>query len=283
MARGIWKGTIGFGLVTIGIELYGVETPERIDLDLLDKRDMARIGYLKINKSTRKPVEQKDIVRGYAVGPNKYVVLSDADLKQANPESTRTIEVVGFVPRDAIPWIYFEKPYYAGPTKGSERAYALLRDTMAATDRIAIGQVVIRTRQYVAALYSFDDTLVAHLLRYDEELRRPSDLGVAVPRHTAKGARPAEIAMAKQLVSGMEMEWDPSAFRDEYRDDLMKLVKRRAKGAKAAKELPDEKNREPKVLDLMDALRRSVQGGGTRTKSTAKRSTAAHRRPRRSA
>jgi len=260
VARSIWKGTIGFGLVTIGVELYGAESPERLDLDLLDRRDMARIGYLKINKNTGKPVEPQDIVRGYAVTPNRYVMLDDEDLKRANPVSTRTIDVVGFVTRDAVPSIYFAKPYYAGPTKGSERAYALLRETMTTMDRIAIARVVIRTREYVAAVYPFADTLVVQLLRYDEEVRKPADAGASIPKGTSRSARPAELAMAKKLVEEMEIDWKPRDYRDEYRDDLLKLVQRRSNGAKAAKEVP-EAAKETKVLDLVDALRRSVESG----------------------
>src|ERR1700710_2348199 len=122
MARGIWKGSLGFGLVTIGVELYNAEAPERIGLDMLDKRDMSRIGYLKINKSTGKTVEQSDIVKGYEVAANRYVVLSPEDLKSANPKATQTIDVFGFVAQADIPLAYYAKPYIVGPTKGSEKA-----------------------------------------------------------------------------------------------------------------------------------------------------------------
>ncbi len=273
MARGVWKGAIGFGLVTIGVELYNAEAPERLDLDLLDKRDMARVGYLKINKSTGKTIDAKDIVRGYAVAANHYVILSDEDLKSANPKATQTIDVLGFVAAKDVPLIYYAKPYIVGPTKGSEKAYALFRDTLEDMERVALAQVVIRTRQYLVAVYPFDGALVAQLLRYDEEVRKPSDLGIVVP--TGKALRPQELAMAKQLVKGMEAEWNPSEYRDEYRDDLLKMIKQRAKGAKPAQDVA-KAPRETKVIDLMEALRRSVseQGGGARhrTKATAKRS-----------
>jgi len=280
MARGIWKGTIGFGLVTIGVELYGAEAPERLDLDLLDKRDMSRVGYLKINKTTGKPIDQKDIVRGYEVSSNRYVTLSDDDLKQANPRATQTLDVVGFVAANAIPLIYFAKPYFVGPTKGSEKAYALLRDTLAELNRVALSQVVIRTRQYVAAIYPFNGVLVAQLLRYDSELHDAADLGIATTKGAGRSTRPQELAMARKLVHEMAIDWEPDAYRDEYRDDVLKLVKQRAKGAKPAHEPPTAR-REAKVLDLMEALRRSVRehGGAART---GKRTTPA-KRARRSA
>src|ERR1017187_5643416 len=264
MARGIWKGAIGFGLVTIGVELYNAEAPERLDLDLLDKRDMSCIGYLKINKTTGKPVDEKDIVKGYEVASSRYVILSDEDLKRANPKVTQSIDVISFVAANEIPLIYYAKPYIVGPIKGSEKAYLLFRDTLAEMQRVALAQVVIRTRQYLVAVYPFEGALVAQLLRYDEEIRKPADVGVSVPKGTGRAVRPQELAMAKKLVQGMETGWKPAEYRDEYRDDLLKLVNQRAKGAKPLQEGPPAP-RETKVIDLMDALRRSVsEHGGPR-------------------
>ena len=269
MARGIWKGTIGFGLVTIGVELFGAEAPERLDLDLLDKRDMSRVGYLKINKTTGKPVEQTDIVKGFAVAANRYVILSDADLKSANPKATQNIDVLGFVAAADIPLIYFAKPYVVGPTKGSEKAYLLLRDTLESMKLVALAQLVLRTRQYVVAVYPFDGALIAQLLRYDEEVRKPSELGISIPKGLAKAVRPQELSMAKKLVEEMTTTWRPDDYQDDYRADLLKLVKRRTKGAKAAKDAPAAP-REAKVLDLMEALRRSVSEQGGRSRPARK-------------
>lgn len=269
MARGIWKGALGFGLVTIGVELYSAEAPERLDLDLLDRRDMSRVGYLKINKSTGKPIEGDDIVRGYAVSPNHYVILEDADLKRANPKATQMLDVIGFVSASEIPLIYYDKPYLVGPTKGSEKAYALFRDALHDMKRVALAQVVIRTRQYVTAVYPWQHALVAQLLRYQEELRQPDDIGVGASE--AK-PRPQELAMAKKLIEGMATEWDASQYHDAYRDDLLKLIKARAKGAKVATETPSAP-RETRVIDLMEALRRSVSeqhGGKPRPKRARK-------------
>jgi DNA end-binding protein Ku len=272
MARGIWKGSLGFGLVTIGVELFNAEAPERLDLDMLDKRDMSRIGYLKINKTTGKPVDAKDIVKGYEITTNRYVLLTPEDIKEANPKATQTIDVFGFVARTDIPLPYYAKPYIVAPTKGSEKAYLLFGTVLDETDRVALANIVLRTRQYLAAVYPFDGALVAQLLRYDAELTKPADLGVTIPKGLAKAVRPQELAMAKRLVQEMATDWDPSAYRDEYRDDLLKLIKQRAKGAKVGHEAPAAP-RETKVIDLMEALRRSVgaQGGGrTRSKSAAR-------------
>ena len=276
MARGIWKGSLGFGLVTIGVELYGAEDPERLDLDMLDRRDMSRIGYLKINKTTGKPVESGDIVKGYEVSSNHYVILTDDDLKSANPKSTQTLDVIGFVAAKDIPLIYYAKPYLIGPTKGSEKAYLLFHDTLISMERVALAQVVIRTRQYMAAVYPFQGALVAHLLRYDEEVRKPADLAITTPKGLGRAVRPSELSMAKKLVEEMEIEWNPSEYRDEYRDDLLKMVKQRAKGAKPAHE-PPAAAKETKVIDLMEALRRSVSEQSGEGKPRGKRSSRAKR------
>jgi DNA end-binding protein Ku len=276
MARGIWKGSLGFGLVTIGVELYNAEAPERLDLDLLDKRDMSRVGYLKINKTTGKPVDPNDVVKGYEVASNHYVILSDDDLKSANPKATQSIDVLGFVRANEIPLVYYAKPYLIGPTKGSEKAYLLLHDTLKGMDRVALAQMVIRTRQYIVAVYPFQGALVAHLLRYDEELRKPVDLGIASPKGLSRAIRPSELAMAKKLVAEMETSWNPAEYRDEYRDDLLKLVKQRARGAKPVKQ-PVSAPRETKVIDLMEALRRSVSEQGANARHQSKRAARAER------
>lgn len=280
MARGIWKGTLGFGLVSIGVELYPMEQAERLDLDLLDKRDMAHVGYQKINKRTGKPVDAKDIVRGFEVAKGRYVVLTDEELKAASPKATQTIEILGFVEATDIPPLFYDKPYLLGPLKGNERPYVLFRQVLERTGRVAIGQLVVRVRQYVAAVYPWNDAIVVQLLRYQSELRDPDDLLAAPLPTTRRAIKPAEEAMAEKLVESMAMAWTPDEYRDEYRDDLVRLIRKRGKsgGRAAAPESPRAATEEPKVLDLMAALKRSVEG---RKPHRAKR--AAPKRARRSA
>lgn len=266
MPRSVWKGAISFGLVTIGVELYNAEAPERIDLDLLDRRDMSRIGYLKINKRTGKPVDAADIVRGYEVDSGRYVTLTDDDLREANPKATRTVEVLGFLPEHAIPALYYDKPYIAAPSKGSDKAYTLFRATLESTKQVALAQVVLRTRQYLAVVYPYQHVLITQLLRYNEEVRTPASLDLDTPKGTA---RPAEQAMARKLVQGMAIDWDPTEYRDTYRDDLLKLIKQRAKGAKPVHEAETESAPDTKVIDLMEALRRSVSAQGSGRKRAA--------------
>jgi DNA end-binding protein Ku len=243
-------------LVNIGVELIPMEAPERLDLDLIDRRDMARIGYQKINKVSGEPVEQEDIARGYKVNDNRYVLLDDEDLKAANPKATQSIELLGFLPLADIPPVYFAKPYLLAPTKGSEKAYRLLLDALDDAGQVGLGQVVVRTRQYLCAVYPYQKTMVAQLLRYDEELRDPAELGVTPPR-----AKPlaSERSMAQQLLKSMETEWEPSAYKDEYRADLMAMIKQRAKkGTKAVQASPKTADGDARVLDLMTALKRSM-------------------------
>jgi DNA end-binding protein Ku len=278
MPRGIWKGSLNFGLVNIGVELVPMEAPERIDLDLIDRRDMARIGYQKINKVSGEPVEAEDVARGYRVSDNRYVLLDDEDLKSANPKATQSLELLGFLPLADIPPVYFAKPYLLAPTKGSEKAYRLLLDALEDAGQVGLGQVVVRTRQYLCAVYPYQKTLVAQLLRYDEELRNPADLGVTPPR--AKPL-PSELNMAQQLLKSMATDWDPAAYKDEYRSDLMAMIKKLAKkGTRPVQATPEPAESEARVLDLMTALKRSM---ASKKKPAAKPKRAAPKRAKRSA
>jgi DNA end-binding protein Ku len=256
MARGIWKGTLGFGLVSIGVELYTAESPQGLDLDMLDARDHAPIGYKKYNKQTGAEVEGDNIVKGYAVSKGRYVILSAEDLTAANPRATQSIDIQGFVAAADIDLVYFDKPYVVGPLKGSEKAYALFVETLEQTQRVGIAQVVIRTKQHPAALYPWNGALVVQLLRYHDEVRTPAQLGVSPPARTVSAA---ERTMATQLVEMMATTWDPTAFHDAYREDLLRLIEARAAqpegGAVTVAPVADDA---PRVLDLMAALEGSL-------------------------
>jgi DNA end-binding protein Ku len=268
MARSIWKGSLGFGLVNIGVELVPMEAPERLDFDLLDKRDFAPIGYRKVNKESGEEVDPEHIVRGFRVEGDRYVIVGDEDIKEANPKASKSIELSGFVPRESVPLPFFAKPYLLAPVKGSEKAYRLLLEALEDADRVAIGEVVVRTRQYTCAVYPHEGLLVAHLLRYAEELRKPADLGIEPPTTRVK---PEEKKLARTLIESMEAEWDASEHTDTFRKDVLAMIRKRAKqGTKrvkaASRKAADD---EPKVLDLVAALKRSVgeTGKGARKKA----------------
>jgi DNA end-binding protein Ku len=270
MPRGIWKGTMGFGLVTIGVELLTAEQTEDLDLSMLDRRDNAHIGYQKINKSTGEVVPNSEIVKGFEVSDGKYVVLTPDDLKSANPKATQTVDIVAFVEAEDIPLVYYAKPYYVSPLKGSDKAYGLLRDALAESGHVGIAQIVIHTRQHMAVVYPYEDSIVVQLLRYSHELKQPDDAGVKKIPHQTKSTRGAEFTMAKQLIESMVAAWKPEQYKDTYHDDVMKMIKSRAKGAKASPASKSVAPSETKVLDLVAALRNSLKKGSSAGKSASR-------------
>jgi len=266
MARAIWKGSISFGLVNIPVGLYSAETRDDISFKLLDRKTKSPIHYKRVSEESSKEVPWEETVRGYEYEKGKYVVLSDEDLKRAAPEATQTIDIVGFVDLEDIDPLYFDKPYYLAPDAKGAKAYALLRETLRRTGKVGIAKVVIRTRQYLAAVVARgeSDVLTLELLRYAHELRDPSELDV--PRGKA-GVSDKELEMARRLVEGMEEAWDPDEYKDDYRDDVMKLIEERVEaGELEGSTAPAPKPEKPsgKVVDLMALLKRSLDDGAAR-------------------
>ena len=262
MARAIWKGSISFGLVQIPVGLYTAEQRDELSLSLLDRHDLAPVGYERVNRRTGSKVDWKDIVKGYQYQKGKYVVVTDEDIRNANVRATQTIDILAFVDQSDISTLYYDTPYYLAPAKQGGKAYAILRDTLRAAGKVGIAKVVIRTRQHLSALLVDDDRLVLQLLRFSHELRSPDELDV--PQEGAKAAKASsrELEMAKQLVSSMVDEWDPSKYHDEYRDDLLARIKRKAKHGEIEDVPESETSRAKpaaKVIDLADLLRQSVQ------------------------
>jgi DNA end-binding protein Ku len=285
MSRSIWKGAISFGLVHIPVVLYSAENRNSFDLTMLDRRNMKPVGFKRYNKETEKEVGWDDIVKGYEYEKERYVVLTDEDFKRANVEATQTIEIKAFVDADEVAPTYFETPYYLAPDKRGAKGYALLRETLKATNKIAIATVVIRTRQYLAALIPGDDVIVLNTLRYTNELRPAKDLKVPSGNLKASGVSPREIEMAKTLVDEMTEQWKPERYRDTYHDDLMKLIDKRIKAGKTeviteANE-DEEKPVRGEVIDLMALLKRSVQAKGQSSSRSKHASLKQERQPRR--
>ena len=280
MPRAIWKGSISFGLVHIPISLYSAEdNASDLDFTMLDKRDMAPIGYRRINKKTGKEVEWGDIVKGYEYANDQYVVLGEEDFKRANVEATQTIDITDFVDAADIPSFYFDKPYFLEPAKKGEKSYALLRETLKRTGKIGIANVVIHTRQHLAALIPYGKVLVLNLMRFANELRDPSDL--KLPESDAATAK--EIEIAEQLVNGMAAAWEPKKYHDTYHEDLLQLIERKVK-AGDTETVSDEEVAPPhktaEVIDLMALLKRSVEAAGSKAKhAPAKKASAAEEKP----
>jgi len=282
MRRVLWKGVVSFGLVHIPVGLYSAEKRNNFDLTMLDRRDMKPVGFKQYNKETGEEVPWNQIVKGYEYEKERYVVLTDEDFRRANVEATQTIDIVRFVEGKEITPMYFETPYYLTPDRRGEKGYALLRETLKHTRKISIANVVIRARQYVAALIPVDDAIVMNTLRYADEVKVADELEVPPNNSKAAGVTPRETEMAVKLVEEMTGDWNPKDYRDTYHEDLLKLIDKRIKTGETEiisateSQETDEKPSRGKVVDLMALLKRSVQDKSRR------RSSSDHRREGRS-
>jgi DNA end-binding protein Ku len=248
----------------VPVELFSAEKrSSELDMTMLDKRDLSPVGYKRYNKVTEEDVAWADIVKGYEYEDGKYVVLSDEDFRRANVEASKTVEILAFVDREEVPAKFFEKPYYLAPGRHGEKAYALLRETLGKAGKIGVATVVIRTRQYLAAVFPEAEFLMMNTLRYADELRAPEELGIPAsalkgPKVTAK-----EIDLALRLVEDMAEEWKPESYKDTYRQDLLARIKEKVKAGQT-KEItqPDKEERAAggaEVIDLMALLKKSVE------------------------
>jgi DNA end-binding protein Ku len=263
MARGLWKGAISFGLVNVPVELFSAEKrSSELDLTMLDKRDLAPVGYKRYNKSTGEDVPWAEIVKGYEYEDGKYVVLSEEDFRRANVEASKTVDIQAFVELKDIPAPFFETPYYLSPGKRGEKAYALLRDALRKSGKAGVATVVIRTRQYLAAVMPYEDVLLMNTLRYAAELKAAGDLGIAESALQAK-ASAKEIDMALRLIDDMSEKWKPEKFKDTYRDDLLARIGEKVKAGQTEEiTQPEKGGRErggAEVIDLMALLKKSVE------------------------
>ncbi|MBI3728840.1 MAG: Ku protein [Burkholderiales bacterium] len=263
MAHAIWKGAISFGLVHIPVELYSAVAGNELDLTMLDKRDFSPIGFRRYNKGTGKEVKWEDIVKGYEYKPDEYVVLSDEDLKQANVKATQTIDIQAFVDAIEVPLTFYEQPYFLVPDRGGDKVYALLRETLRKAGKVAIAEIVIRTKQHLCALLTIDNAIVLNTLRYSDEIRDADELKLPAKSTKTAGISDKEISMAMSLVDGMTEKWNPAQYHDTYREDVLTLVKKKVK-AKQTKTitLPEEKAEEQprsaQVYDLVALLQQSL-------------------------
>jgi len=262
MPRVIWKGAVSFGLVHIPVALYPATRSDDLDFDWLDRRSMDRVGYKRINKATGKEVPREQIVRGYAYEKDRYVILTDEDIRAANPVSTQTVDLLTFVDAAEIPFLYLDTPYFLAPDRRGEKVYALLREALARSQKIGVANVVLHTKQHLAALIPLGPVLVLHTLRWSNEVRDWSELDV--PAEGAKAAKltAKEIEMAEKLIDDMSGTWDPAAYHDTFRDDILALVDRKVRAGRTESVEPVEAEhpapRTDNVIDLTDLLRKSL-------------------------
>jgi DNA end-binding protein Ku len=254
--RAIWTGSLGFGLVNIPVKLYSAVEDSTLDLDMLDKKDHAHIKFMRVNEKTGKEVKWENIVKGYDLD-GKYVILSDEDFQKASPEKTKHIEILQFVNQEEVDSMYYESPYYLAPEKTGTKAYALLRDALQKAGKAGLGTYVLRNKENIGLIKVSGDALVLNKMRFGEEIRSTEEL--KLPEANPKAA---ELKMAMALIDQLTEKFDISKYHDTYSEELMKLIKAKAKG-KTVTPAP-LKVVHSKSKDLMSQLKASLEGGKKR-------------------
>jgi len=262
MPRPIWKGAISFALVNVPVALYAAETRDTLHFRQLDRGTLTPVSEHRINEQTGREVAWDDIVKGYEYSPDRYVVVTDEELEAADPRATHTIEIQAFVSASEIDPRYYDRPYYIVPGPNGAKGYALLREALRRSGRVAVAKVVIRTKEYLAAVIPVDHVLVLELMRYEHELRPSSELEIPEEDLEALGVKDRELALAEQLVAAMIEEWRPEQYRDAYRDEVLELVRRKVEAGLLTEPLPAPAA-EPaaagaEVIDIMRLLKESV-------------------------
>jgi DNA end-binding protein Ku len=258
VARAIWSGSISFGLLNVPVKLYSAVSKQNVRFRELREGDGSRVKHKRVAETDGKEVPYEKIVKGYEYAPDQYVVLSRDELSELDPKRTRAIEIQDFVDLDDIDPIYFEQPYYLGPDKGAERAYALLVQAMKEAHKVAIARFVLRNKEHLAAIRPMDDVLTLTTMRFHDEVTSPSDLdGEVFEEAKPKKPEKRELEMAKQLIDSLAGDFKPNSYRDEYREELLDLLERKAAG-KDVVSAPSEEPKPTKAPDLMAALEESL-------------------------
>jgi DNA end-binding protein Ku len=265
MARALWKGSIAFGLVNIPVELHTAVRDSRPRFRMLHAQDRSPVRFQRVCAREGKPVAWEELVKGYEYEKGRFVILTKEDFQAAALEKSRTVDIRNFVNGEEIDDRFFETSYYLTPAKGGERAYALLREAIRETKLVGIATIVLREAQHLAALEVSGDAMVLTMMRYAEELVDTSEYTFP----TAKDVRKPELAMARTLVENLADKWDPTQYTDQYRENLMRIIKAKAKGTEP-RLTDDVEPQSAEVVDLMERLRQSLQaaGGGAGTKKT---------------
>lgn len=284
MARPIWTGNLSFGLLNVPISLMSGSRSNDLSFRMLDARDKKPIRFERVNAETGEEVPWKEIVKAFEYDKGSYVVIEKEDIVSAAPESHESVEIEAFVSEDDIDPRYFEKPYILVPGKKAEKGYVLLRETLKKAKKVGIARVVIRTREYLAAVMPLDDALTLLLMRYPQELIDPVEYNLPKGSKADYRISQKELEMATQLVASMSGTFDPSQFHDEFRERLSAIIKKRikAKGAttKVLEAPESDENAATNVVDFMALLKQSLarKEAGTRAKKVASK-TSANRAP----
>jgi DNA end-binding protein Ku len=256
MARAIWSGSISFGLLNVPVKLYSAVARRGISLREIRQSDGARIRHRRVAEGTDEEVPYEKIIKAFEVTKGNYVPLEKDEMEALAPKKTRAIEVLDFVDLDEIDPIYFDSPYYLGPAEGAEKAYSLLASALEKSGKVAIARFVFRNKEHLAALRAASGVLTLTTMRFADEVVPPGELDDVLPAEKPKVAK-REVEMAEQLIDSLTREFDPTAYRDEYREELMSLIERKAQG----KEIVTPEAAEPEATrapDLMAALEESI-------------------------
>ncbi|CAN5577976.1 hypothetical protein BH10ACT11_BH10ACT11_21110 [soil metagenome] len=284
MARAIWTGSISFGLLNVPVKLYSAVSRKNVSFRELRESDGSRVKHKRVAEADGEEVSYEEIVKGYEITPEQYVVITKSDLEELDPKKTRAIEIQDFVDLGEIDPIYFDHPYYLGPDKGAEKAYALLVKAMADQGKVAIARFVLRNKENLAAIRPMGKVLTMATMRFADEVVSPEDISDVLGEEQEE-PRKAEVEMAKQLIGSLTSEFDPSSYKDQYREDVLAMIERKAKGEKIVV-TDTEAPKATKAPYLMAALEESlaaVKGeplaeGGTKKKAPAKKKPAAKKK-----
>lgn len=280
MPRAIWSGSISFGLVNVPVKLYSAVHAQGLSFHQFEEGTNARVRNKRVSEKTGKEVDYDDIVKGYEVKKGQYVMVEPDELAEFAPRATRTIDIEDFVALDEIDPIYFDATYYLAPenSDGARKAYALLQKAMEEQGKVAIGRLVMRSKQYLAAIRPLDKVLAVSTMRFHDEVVSPSDIEGIPTGRSAPRAAPGEVKMAAQIIDSMSREWDPKRYEDTYRVQVLDFLKKKAAGKEIVVE--EEPEEQAEVVDLMAALEASLEAakkGGSRSRSsssTARKSSA---------
>lgn len=257
--RSIWTGAIGFGLVNIPIKLYSATQESALDLDMLDKKDLANIKFKRINVHTGKEVAWDHIVKGYKLD-DRYIVLTDEDFEKASPEKSKIIGITEFIDEKEVDGIYYETPYYLEPEKSGVKAYTLLRDALHKTGKVAFGSFVLRNKESLVIIKAMEDVLLLNKIRWPQEIRPVKEINIP-----GGSSKPAEIKMAIELINRLSGPFDLSKYKDKYTGELLKLIKAKAKGRAPARPILRVVHSSGK--DLMSQLKASLESSKKRRAS----------------
>jgi DNA end-binding protein Ku len=256
MPRAIWSGAISFGLVNIPVKLFSAVSRQTVRFHQLDREDNQRIQQKRVNPRTGEEVPYENLVKGYEIGPDRYVVITPEELDGLAPEKTRTIDIEDFVDLEEIDPIFYDHPYYLVPDTGAEKAYKLLLDAMREANKVAIARVVIRSKENLVAIRPREDVLTMETLLFGDEVIQPDKLDGLPEAKDQKKTSKRELEMAQQLIDSLSSEFDPDKYRDEYRDRVLDMIERKSQGEDVVVEVPAEEPQ--KVPDLMAALEASI-------------------------